>query len=191
MTLSLRTLRSEVIAQWAWPAAVILAMPLAFHFGQAHQKMVKLDHCLANFRLLSQAISMYRSDYGGLDIYADASTAGLPPSSSAYSGYLNWSSIECSGGGLRRKGYYYYPQPSGRGGTAYGSYLKRAREQAILFADPNHNFPPLSPFAYRARRQVFGLRLDGSVATRTARGKWLTPTWWDQSEVLTQSTLEK
>ena len=150
-------------------------------------------HCVSNLHQLDLDIELYRTDYDGQGVYGDIYAMGLPPRIAEGLGIKMGPGLQhlgiCNGPG-RPQGlvpwgfaYKYVPSAPGllTGGYQWKNYVQSRQDNALLLFDPNHNDPEVPMHSSFTTKYGFGVRLNGSLVTKTKKGDIDDLSWWDDS----------
>lgn len=168
-----------VIAIIATIAAILF--PVFVSAKRAAQKSV----CISNLRQFGQAISMYRSEYNGIDV-GTPSQMGLPPinfgkAMPSVAG-LRCSEFDPKGHGFRHAGYtVMWINAFGKldnKNDFWTKYVEHLGSGAVIISDAGHQPDEADRDYVWENWTALGLRLDGSVAVKTKRGFPFGLSWW-------------
>ncbi len=144
------------------------------------KEQAKIAVCKQQLHQLQVALSLYRSEHEGDNLYGPASQMGLPPTEARLVDVLRLplKMFQCTAP----------PNAASRSGAAYmitfsddkpdpqvltwGQYAKEEMDQAVVFADMNHGdrtVPLRSPYF---PHKGFAVRLSGELLTINKPGSW-------------------
>ncbi len=173
------TLVESLVALSIVAALAAIAFPLI----ASAKRSAKQTECTSNLRQLYQAITIYRADHEGAPV-GNPATMGLPPN------ILRLEKLyrlppevhQCREGSIPGQSfgvYIYFAafRDDPIRATGWTQQVEAFGEDAILFADANHNPQPLrlSPFLPAF---AIGARLNGSVVRKRRTGDPRTENWW-------------
>lgn len=157
---------------------ILVVAAISYPVIQSVKRANGRNTCLSNLAQIGKAILIYRESEGGLD-KGSPIEMGLPPHLGALS-VANLQAMQCRGNNPKDRAYYSNYPDFGMNDIRirqWSRYVDMEGQHAVLFFDPNHQDAFPRSIAWE-KWTVLGLRLDGSVTTRTRRGFPLFLSWW-------------
>lgn len=140
------------------------------------KRAARYSACQASLREIGVSLNMYRSDYGGSEV-GWPTQMGLPP---FRIDLYQTVQLRCLGNNPDGNGWYYsYPDTYAPAHVqdAWAAYVDKYGSSSIVFYDPNHQSEYPRSITWQLWKAA-GLRLDGSVTSRTRMGFPMFPKWW-------------
>jgi len=150
-------------------------------FSQVRRSARKSE-CISNLHQIGVAISMYRSQYDGVEAGTPVEM-GLPPGETLFSTVTD--GLKCHGTASMGEWPLYsktWPEPGDDQASQkfWAAFVNRYGSSTVMMFDANHQ-PSAGPVSVGWQNwTVLGLKLDTSVYAKTHRAFPLTLSWWTQ-----------